>query len=120
MNNHVFRKIRSQNLIPSDGGFLVFLNDFYDPLAEIRLELLVRLQVVGFHETLDFSICVPLLAVDLISTKMKKFVGEQFGYFADKFVEELVSGFLRGIHGGIEDTPLCFDFVWPWPRRQLR
>src|ERR1051326_3373682 len=63
------------------------------------------------HELLDLRVCIPLLAIYLISADMEKLVGEELRHLADKFIQKLVRAFAGGIHCGIEHSPLALDGV---------
>src|ERR1700738_4385227 len=86
---------------------------------EIRLQISIVLQTVNTHELLNFWICVPLLAVNFISSNVKKLVGEKFCHFSDKFVEKFVSTLARRIHRRIEYAPLAFNRVRSGRARQI-
>src|SRR5512144_489501 len=88
--------------------------------TEVRLQILTIIEPAGAHEGLDLLVCVPLLAVYLITADMEVLVRKMFGHFANEFVEELIGSLLSGVHRRIKDAPLAFDLIRSRAARQFR
>ena len=71
-----FGDSRHKNFVPADWRFPVFNHKFLNALAEIGLQALVILDVVGLHELLNFGIGVPFFTVHLVAADMKILVRE--------------------------------------------
>ena len=111
----LLRQVGTKNFVPSQHGFSVLADDLLHPLVEVGLQIVVVLQAVGPHELLDLRIGVPLLAVYLVASDVKKLVGKEPGHLADKFVQKLVSLLPGRIHRRIEHAPLAFNLIRPRP-----
>src|SRR6202171_6590561 len=107
-----------QYLIPSHHYFVMLAQDLLQALIEVGLQVLVVFHPMSVDEGLDFRICVPLMAVDLISPNMKIVVGEELGHLINELVDELVGFLPRWIHNRISAAGL--DRIRPPPARQFR
>src|SRR5260370_42506319 len=107
-----------QCLRPSDHDFVMLAQDPLPALIEVGLQVLVVFPPMSVDEGLDFRICLPLMAVDLISPNMKIVVGEELGHLINKLVDEPVGFLPRWIHDCISAAGL--DRIRSRPARQLR
>ncbi len=119
LDGDVFRQTRIQNFVPANHALAMLLNDGLEPLVEIGLQRLVALDAVRAHELLNLLVRVPLLAVHLVASNMKKLIGKKSSHLSDELVKEFVGLLACGIHGGIENAPAAFDLVRPRAARQF-
>src|SRR5260370_3925868 len=106
-----------QYLVSSHHDFVMLAQDLLQALIEVGLQVLVVFHPMSVDEGLDFRICVPLMAVDLISPNMKIVVGEELGHLINKLVDELVGFLPRWIHDCISAAAL--NRLRPMPAPQL-
>ena len=101
LDQHGFRQVGMQHLIPTHHDLPVFTHDLLQALIEIGLQIAVVLHAVSPNEFLDFRIRVPRLVGHFIAANVKVSVGEEARHFPNKLVEELIGPVPRGIHDGI-------------------
>src|SRR5579872_85948 len=112
LDQNIFRKIGIHDLVPTLHVLAVLLDDLLKALIEVRLQLVVVLEIVLFLEVGDVYALVPLGPLGhFIAADVEVLIGKQRGHFADEFVQEFVGGFAGHIESAGENAPGVFKLV---------
>src|SRR5437868_4079734 len=111
VDDDVFRHTGREDLIPSDHHLVVLADNLLYASREVGLQRGIIFESMRFHELLNFGVCVPLLAIDLVAADVKIVIGEKLCHFADKLLKEVVGVIACRIHRGIEYAPASLDLV---------
>src|SRR4029078_7002917 len=109
----------SEGLLPSGHHLLGLANNLRHASREVGLQRGIIFESMRFHELLNFGVCVPLLAIDLVAADVKIVIGKKLRHLTNKLLKEVVGVIACRIHRGIEHAPASLDLVGTWGACQV-